>query len=70
MDLGRMPNRDFVWDIIFSVIPSWGNQYCDEVMAQRFAKPEKIFDDSKIIKVSDEWMEKLKFYDFKSKICT
>ena len=68
MDLGRYPNRSFVWDIIFSVIPNWGNAYCDEVMAQRFHKPVKVFDDSKIIKVSDEWMENLHAVPFISKV--
>ena len=68
MDGGKFPNREFVWSIIFSIIPQWGNRYTHEVMQVRFAKPVKNFDERKIIKVSDAWLEKLNHFEFKSKI--
>ena len=37
-------------------------------MKQRFAKPVKNFDEKKIIKVSDEWLDRLNHFEFKSKI--
>ena len=32
MDAGRYVNRDFMWTIIFTVMPQWGTKYVNEVM--------------------------------------
>ena len=37
-------------------------------MQQRYARPVKIFDQRKLIQISDAWLEKLSAFDFKSKL--
>ena len=69
MDAGYYPNREWVWDMLFTIIPTWAHNYCRAVMQQRYRRPGPSYPiTTNVIHISPEWMERLKMFDFKSKM--
>ena len=69
MNLNRYPNKSWFWGIAFSTIPRWAHAYTKKVLKNRQALKPHDFEEKKIIRVTDKWLEKLAKHDFVSK-CT
>ena len=66
MDLGKYPNREWFWQLAFTIIPEWADSYALAVNINRNAMVTKKPNETKVITVSQKWQDKLKVHDFKS----
>ena len=62
MDLGTYPDREYFWDLVFTIKPKWEKQLVQEVTLKRNLKANKVFD-KKVILITDKWFEKLSSAD-------
>jgi hypothetical protein len=59
-------DRHFIWTVIFNTHKAWGDKYFKEVMDYHYSKP-KIAPTEKMITVTDDWLKKLKEFDYMTK---
>ena len=59
-------DRHFLWTVIFDQHKEWGDKYFKEVMDYRHSLP-KIAPTEKMITVTDDWLKKLKAFDYMTK---
>ena len=60
MNEGRFPDKEFFWGIAFTVLPTWANLYTSKVLANRHQEKPEDPNETKTIKVSNKWLEKLR----------
>ena len=59
-------DRHFMWTIIFNQHKEWADKYFKEVMDFRHSVP-KVAPTEKMITVTDDWLQKLKAFDYSTK---
>jgi len=67
MELGKYPDRDFFWEIVFTCEEEWAGKYFKKVMDVRMAAKPININEAKVVKVSERWMDKLVAFDYQSK---
>ena len=68
MRLGRFPDKQWFWGVCFTLIPAWARSYDKKVKDIRASQNKvNIRDETKLIRVSDKWLDDLRRYDYKSR---
>jgi hypothetical protein len=62
---GKYPDREFFWSVVSTILPSWSEEYIDQVVNQR-KKKKKEFPDQKVISISQKWIDKLSKFDYET----
>ena len=59
-------DRRYFWKVLFHAHGAWANKYYRQVMDFHHSKP-KVNPKTKMIKITDDWLAKLREFDFTSK---
>ena len=59
-------DRHFMWTVIFNQYKEWGDKYFKEVMDFRHSQP-KVAPTERMLTVTDDWLQKLKAFDYSTK---
>ena len=59
-------DRKFFWTILFMQHREWANKYYNDVLDFHHAKP-KVNPKSKMINITDDWLDKLRAFDYETK---